>query len=195
MKEQGLFRTKVFGGFNKKDVFEYFETLQSQVKDENSDIVEKNKALEEEIEVKNQKISELLDKNDVYSDRVVALENKITELSDENEILKAANERIKLLEASLIEANKALSESEDYKSRFEELSRKILKMKSEMILKDSQMQKKETKYNALKSAVSSMPEIDENLLLSAKNAIDLLSDLLEVTNKTAEFSKLLKTED
>ena len=27
MKEQGLFRTKLFGGFNKKDVFEYFEVL------------------------------------------------------------------------------------------------------------------------------------------------------------------------
>ena len=44
-QEKGMFRTKLFGGFNKKDVFEYYESLKEQLKDENSDVAEENKTL------------------------------------------------------------------------------------------------------------------------------------------------------
>ena len=55
-QEKGMFRTKLFGGFNKKDVFEYYESLKEQLKDENSDVAEENKALQEELDNKKKQV-------------------------------------------------------------------------------------------------------------------------------------------
>lgn len=168
MSENGVFRTKFFGGFNKKDVLNYFEQLKAETSAENSDVAKENEKLRAEIEVKNKKIEELLNKLDFYSDKATELEMQVADLTISNE--KNAN-----LESALFEANKALAESEDFKSRFEELSRKILKIKSDFIMKESEFKKLESKYNALKSEIQLLPSADENVLADAKTSLDKLN--------------------
>ena len=76
MSDQGVFRTKIFGGFNKKDVLNYFEQLKSEIGAENDDIAKENEQLKAELDEKSKKISELLEKTDFYIDKVKELEKK-----------------------------------------------------------------------------------------------------------------------
>lgn len=185
MSENGVFRTKLFGGFNKKDVLKYFEQLKVEQKDESKDIVVENEQLKAEIELKNQKISELLGKIDSYSEKNTVLEDKVAQLNAEND--KNAN-----LESALYEANKALAESEDYKSRFEELSRKILKIKSDLIMKESEYKKLENKFNSLRAEIELLPNTNEMEIIKAKDALEEASRLLSETQKFAYSVDALK---
>lgn len=171
MSDQGVFRTKIFGGFNKKDVLNYFEQLKSEIGAENDDIAKENEQLKAELDEKSKKISELLEKTDFYIDKVKELEKTVLELSESNK--KNAN-----LESALFEANRALAQSEDFKSRFEELSRKILKIKSDFIMKESEYKKLENKYNALKSEILLLPNTDEDDLAEVKSALDQINNAM-----------------
>lgn len=171
MSEKGVFRTKLFGGFNKKDVLKYFEELKSEQTGISQQVVVENEQLKTEISVKEQKVQELLEKNDELSKKNSELEEKVASLSQEND--KNAN-----LEAALNEANKALAESEDFKSRFEELSRKILKIKSDLIMKESEYKRLESRYGLLKSEIEMLPIPNDEDIVNAKIALDKANKVL-----------------
>lgn len=176
MKEKGVFRTKLFGGFNKKDVLEYFDELQKAKDQKGQEAVVENESLKEQMALKTDKINELLDK-------VEQLNKKIADLEKENAELVVENNKNNNLESALFEANKALAQSEDYKIRFEEVTRKVLKIKSDLIVKESDFKKLESKYNALKTEVDMLPSIDEKSLFEAKDAIDIINQFVNDTQK------------
>lgn len=178
MSEQGVFRTKMFGGFNKKDVLDYFETVKLQVKDENAEILQKNQLLENELKTKDKKIEELLDKLNEYSSKNSTLEAKVKELLKETE--KHQN-----LETALFEANKALAESEDYKARYDELSRKLLKIKSDLIMKDSQLKKQENQLSALRATVCLMPHLNDEKVIKTKEALAQVAEFVTDAERLA----------
>ena len=160
-----------------KDVLKYFEELQNEKNAANYEALQENETLKKELEEKSEKISELLSLLDKTSEKAQGLEEKIKALEDESE--KNAK-----LEQALLEANKALEENQDFKSRFEELSRKILKIKSDYIIKESEYKKLETKYSALKGAVDLLPKMSESDFASARESLD------EITNVINELQKL-----
>ena len=85
MSEKGVFRTCAFGGFNKKDVLNFFEQLKSEASEESVEIQKENERLKAELEEKTQKVEELLSKIDAYSDKARVLEEKVNELTRDNE--------------------------------------------------------------------------------------------------------------
>ena len=163
MREEGLFRTKIFGGFNKKDVFEYFDTLKSQIQDENSDLIEKSSKQTEEIEQDKQKISELESKNSS-------------------------------LTAELFKVNSQLIEENKYKSHCNELSRKIIKIESEMLVKDSKIKKMQDDFQNLITKLKELPELDEDMMINAKDSITTLAQILGSANILIEAVTDLKKE-
>lgn len=177
MAEKGVFRTSAFGGFNKKDVLKYFEELQNEKNNANYEALQENEKLKAELEEKSKKISELLSLLDKATEKAETLEEKVKVLADESK--KNAK-----LEQALLEANKALEENQDFKSRFEEVSRKLLKVKSDYIIKESDYKKLETKYSALKGAVDLLPKMSESDFASARESLD------EITNVINELQKL-----
>ena len=170
MAEKGVFRTCFMGGFNKKDVLKFFEELQKEKTQESF------KALEENVKLK-EKVEELLNAIEAYDQKQKELEQQIEQLTEENN-------KNSELESALFEANKALEENQDFKARFEELSRKILKIKSDYIIKESEYKKLETKYSALKSAVDLLPKMSESDFAKARESLD------EITNVINELQKL-----
>ena len=177
MAEKGVFRTSAFGGFNKKDVLKYFEDLQNEKNSANNEALKENETLKKELAEKSEKISELLNLLDKATEKAEELEKKVKALEDESK--KNSN-----LEAALLEANKALEENQDFKSRFEEVSRKVLKIKSDYIIKESEYKKLETKYSALKGAVDLLPKMNESDFTKARESLD------EITNVINELQKL-----
>ena len=67
---------------------------------------------------------------------------------------------------------------------FWKISRKILKIKSDYIIKESEYKKLETKYSALKSAVDLLPKMNESDFAKARESLD------EITNVINELQKL-----
>lgn len=181
MKEQGLFRTKLFGGFNKKDVFEYFEILKSQVADESSEIVSENNSLKEQIKKKDDKIlalakelelqKELGKKADNFEAEIASLTTKNAELQDTIDELGA------------------------YKSRCDELSRKVLKIESELMLANTKAKKSENSLSRLKSLVDSIPDVPENSFEDAKDALGTVSNALCELNRLATAIQKAKSGD
>jgi len=176
MAEKGVFRTSAFGGFNKKDVLKYFEELQNEKNAANTEALKQNEVLKKELEEKSQKISELLGLLDKTTEKAEALEQKVAALEDESK--KNAK-----LETALFEANKALEENQDFKSRFEEVSRKLLKVKSDYIIKESDYKKLETKYSALKGAVDLLPKMNESDFAKARESLDEIANIINELQK------------
>ena len=48
MADKGVFRSSIFGGFNKDDVHEYFEQLKHEANEQNEALVRENERLSEE---------------------------------------------------------------------------------------------------------------------------------------------------
>lgn len=176
MKEKGVFRTKLFGGFNKKDVLAYFDELQNEKNQKGNEALVENEALKEQMALKTDKINELLDK-------VAELNKKIEGLEKENEELIVENHKNNNLESALFEANRALAQSEDYKTRFEEVTRKVLKIKSDLIVKESDFKKLESKYNALKTEVDMLPSNEEKSIFEVKDALERINQFVNDTQK------------
>ena len=171
MKEKGAFRTKLFGGFNKKDVLAYFEELQNEKTESNQEALIENETLKYQMNLKTDKINELLDK-------VSELNKRVEELENQNGELKKENEKNAGLESALFEANQVIAQNQDFKSRFEEVSRKVLKIKGDLIVKESEFKKLESKYNALKSDVDMLPQSDDSALFEVKDALEKINQFV-----------------
>ncbi|MBQ7129106.1 MAG: hypothetical protein IJO19_03865 [Clostridia bacterium] len=201
MREEGLFRTKIFGGFNKKDVFEYFDTLKSQIQDENSDLIEKSSKQTEEIEQDKQKISELESKVNILQKNAEDLEQENKKLLETIEEIKQNNLKISELEsknssltAELFKVNSQLIEENKYKSHCNELSRKIIKIESEMLVKDSKIKKMQDDFQNLITKLKELPELDEDMMINAKDSITTLAQILGSANILIEAVTDLKKE-
>ncbi len=181
MKEQGLFRTKLFGGFNKKDVFEYFEVLKSQVADESSEIVSQNTDLKEQIAKKDEQIKALKKELEVQTDMSKKAQNCEAEISS--------------LQAKNNELQDSLDEMLGYKSRCDELSRKVLKIESELMLSQTKAKKLENSYSRLKAQVDAIPDLPENTYESAKEAIGTISSALCELNRLRQAIEKAKSGD
>ena len=181
MKEQGLFRTKLFGGFNKKDVFEYFEVLKSQVADESSEIVSENAQLKEQLAKKDAQIQSLTSELQMQTD----MGKKAQTFEAEVSTLRAKNE----------ELQDALDEMLGYKSRCDELSRKVLKIESELMLSATKAKKYENSYSRLKSQVDAIPDLPENTFENAKEALGNLTSSLCELNRMTEVVLKAKSGD
>ena len=194
MKEKGMFRTKVFGGFNKKDVFEYFDSLKTQIHDENSDLIEKSSKQTEEIEKYKAKIQEL-------EAKIKKLQDSSDDLEQENKAIKQDNLKIAKLENEnsslndeVSKLNSQLVEENKYKSHCNELSRKIIKIESEMLIKDSKIKKLQSDYQALATKIKELPELDQNTMPNAKESLTSLAQILGGTNVLIESVESLKKE-
>lgn len=194
MKEKGMFRTKVFGGFNKKDVFEYFDSLKTQIHDENSDLIEKSSKQTEEIEKYRAKIQEL-------EAKIKKLQDSSDDLEQENKAIKQDNLKIAKLENEnsslndeVSKLNSQLVEENKYKSHCNELSRKIIKIESEMLIKDSKIKKLQSDYQALATKIKELPELDQNTMPNAKESLTSLAQILGGTNVLIDSVESLKKE-
>ncbi len=194
MKEKGMFRTKVFGGFNKKDVFEYFDSLKTQIHDENSDLIEKSSKQTEEIEKYKAKIQEL-------EAKIKKLQDSSDDLEQENKAIKQDNLKIAKLENEnsslndeVSKLNSQLVEENKYKSHCNELSRKIIKIESEMLIKDSKIKKLQSDYQALATKIKELPELDQNTMPNAKESLTSLAQILGGTNVLIDSVESLKKE-
>ncbi len=194
MKEKGMFRTKVFGGFNKKDVFEYFDSLKTQIQDENSDLIEKSSKQTEEIEKYKAKIQEL-------EAKIKKLQDSSDDLEQENKAIKQDNLKIAKLENEnsslndeVSKLNSQLVEENKYKSHCNELSRKIIKIESEMLIKDSKIKKLQSDYQALATKIKELPELDQNTMPNAKESLTSLAQILGGTNVLIDSVESLKKE-
>lgn len=194
MKEKGMFRTKVFGGFNKKDVFEYFDSLKTQIQDENSDLIEKSSKQTEEIEKYKAKIQEL-------EAKIKKLQDSSNDLEQENKAIKQDNLKIAKLENEnsslndeVSKLNSQLVEENKYKSHCNELSRKIIKIESEMLIKDSKIKKLQSDYQALATKIKELPELDQNTMPNAKESLTSLAQILGGTNVLIDSVESLKKE-
>ena len=194
MKEKGMFRTKVFGGYNKKDVFEYFDSLKTQIHDENSDLIEKSSKQTEEIEKYKAKIQEL-------EAKIKKLQDSSDDLEQENKAIKQDNLKIAKLENEnsslndeVSKLNSQLVEENKYKSHCNELSRKIIKIESEMLIKDSKIKKLQSDYQALATKIKELPELDQNTMPNAKESLTSLAQILGGTNVLIDSVESLKKE-
>lgn len=98
--ENGVFRSKVFGGFDKKQVFAFFNELKRQFGVEKEDLQKENKRLLDENEQAKAKIEEL-------SDSLDKLEN------EQNDTLQALNQLQNDLAKRVDDASDKLRESID----------------------------------------------------------------------------------
>lgn len=194
MKEAGVFRTKLFGGFNKKDVFEYFDILKTQINDNNSDIIEKSALQEEKLAENEAEIAELKKK---LADKEKENEELIKKLGESNnnaEKISELEDRNFSLKADLNEVTSKLWEKNKYKSHCDELTRKIIKIESELLIKDSKIKKIQSDYDELLERVNNLPAVNDDLILNAKEAITSLAHTLGGMNVLIEAVEKLKAE-
>lgn len=194
MKEAGVFRTKLFGGFNKKDVFEYFDILKTQINDNNSDIIEKSALQEEKLAENEAEIAELKKK---LADKEKENEELIKKLGESNnnaEKISELEDRNFSLKADLNEVTSKLWEKNKYKSHCDELTRKIIKIESELLIKDSKIKKIQSDYDELLERVNNLPAVNDDLILNAKEAITSLAHTLGGMNVLIEAVEELKAE-
>lgn len=195
MKEAGVFRTKLFGGFNKKDVFEYFDILKSEVNDNNSQIIEENASQAEriaEIEKEMTKLKEKLAEKERENEQLI---KKLEESSDNAEKISELEGRNSSLKADLSEVTAKLWEKNKYKSHCDELTRKLIKAESELLIKESKIYKLESRYNELKEKIEKLPLVDDSMILNAKDAITSLAHTLGGMNVLSEAVAQLKDKD
>ena len=63
------------------------------------------------------------------------------------------------------------------------MQRKVLKTKSDLIVKESDFKKLESKHNALKTEVDMLPSVDEKSLFEVKDAIDVINQFVNDAQK------------
>lgn len=193
MKEAGVFRTKLFGGFNKKDVFEYFDILKTQINDNNSDIIEKSALQEEKLAETEAELAELKKK---LADKEKENEELIKKLGESNnnaEKISELEDRNFSLKADLNEVTSKLWEENKYKSHCDELTRKIIKIESELLIKDSKIKKVQSDYDELLERVNNLPAVNDDLILNAKEAITSLAHTLGGMNVLIEAVEELQS--
>lgn len=195
MKEAGVFRTKLFGGFNKKDVFEYFNILKTQINDNNSELIEQNSLLSEKNAELEEQLAQLKEKFAVTEKENLELTKKIDETDTNAEKISELEGRNSSLKADLSEVTAKLWEKNKYKSHCDELTRKLIKAESELLIKESKIYKLESSYNELKEKIEKLPEVDDSLILNAKDAITSLAHTLGGMNVLSEAVAQLKDKD
>lgn len=195
MKEAGVFRTKLFGGFNKKDVFEYFDILKNEVNDNNSQIIEENASQAERLAEIEKELAELKSRLEEKEKENEQLLKKLEESNDHAEKITELEGRNSSLKADLSEVTAKLWEKNKYKSHCDELTRKLIKAESELLIKESKIYKLQSQYNELKEKIDTLPEVDDSLILNAKDAITSLAHTLGGMNVLSEAVNQLKNKD
>ncbi len=165
--ENGVFRSKVFGGFDKKQVFAFFNELKRQFGVEKEDLQKENKRLLDENEQAKAKIEEL-------SDSLVKLEN------EQNDTLQALNRLQNDLAKRVDDASDKLRESIDenakIKTGYDKLSNDYAELKDICIrLKESNAATL-AEYEKLKS---------DNVLLA--QSTKKMMNQLEAADNRAKF--------
>lgn len=195
MKEAGVFRTKLFGGFNKKDVFEYFDILKNEVNDNNSQIIEENASQAERLAEIEKELAELKSRLEEKEKENEQLLKKLEKSNDHAEKITELEGRNSSLKADLSEVTAKLWEKNKYKSHCDELTRKLIKAESELLIKESKIYKLQSQYNELKEKIDALPEVDDSLILNAKDAITSLAHTLGGMNVLSEAVNQLKNKD
>ena len=165
--ENGVFRSKVFGGFDKKQVFAFFNELKRQFGVEKEDLQKENKRLLDENEQAKAKIEEL-------SDSLDKLEN------EQNDTLQALNRLQNDLAKRVDDASDKLRESIDenakIKTGYDKLSDDYVELKDICIrLKESNAATL-AEYEKLKS---------DNVLLA--QSTKKMMNQLEAADNRAKF--------
>lgn len=109
--EDKIMRTKLFGGFDKKDVLSYVEELKKQVEELKKDVLEKDGRIDE----LNSQVSELsqeCEKISVLSSELEAKENEVAELTDKNAQLSETVESLTKVSAEYEGAKQKLEASQ-----------------------------------------------------------------------------------
>lgn len=124
METQGVFKSNVFGGFNKRDVLVYLDEM-----------YQKAKSTEEELD---KKIESLEKSNEELSASVTEFKDKVSKLQDDYESSKQKNSDLEFIIQDLkdeIDLQKRIVDSKDREISLHMESNRQLRMKNEVLLK------------------------------------------------------------
>lgn len=172
MAEQGVFRTKVFGGFNKKDVFRYFDELQNSSGDEIKLLKEQLKQRDETLQADAEKIKEL-------SDALVELKSQYDSLRQKAEQADAVLAENRALHEQLSQLQLEKESDLSYKARCDNLSHKVVKAQSENMLLKTAIEKEKIKNQSLQHAIDEIAKVPTGNLSEKSEVLADLSELIE----------------
>lgn len=174
MPENGKFRTRLFGGFNKNDVFEYFDRLQLDAQQNNKGLLAKIDKQQLLLDEKEAQIKEL-------KDALLELKTMCEQSAAENEQAQALKGTVQALKDELERKNARQSEESGYKSRCETLSRKLVKCQSELLMVRGELQKEKIRNSKLIGAIREIPLLNSGEFKSRAAALTDIASMLELT--------------
>lgn len=152
MADSGIFRTSVFGGFNKNDVLKYFDDIKRNSAGEMERLTQTNAEL-------NAKVDELEAACVQKDEDIKTVISELTQTESKLEKIKSLADENELLKSQLAEMSAKASQADEYKTRCEQLSYEAARSKSDNDTLQAELDK-------VKSLIKSFEHLDFNALKS-----------------------------
>ena len=176
MESNGLFRTKMFGGFNKEDVFSYVNSVKKRTTDE--------------IEDYKVKVTELACAANDLGAKLRETEKALEEEKIKNES-SYTKEQYEELQQRLVECEEKLETARQSHIKAKELLMTAKEIKAENTRLQQQLEENDSSsvkaaYDQLRNAVLALPSYSRN----ASNPAQMLSDMASLVSAVDGLKKL-----
>ena len=159
--KNGLFRKKMFGGFNKKDVFKFYDDLKKEHNDGVGVLKNDVEALEAENALLKEKIAS-------YEADIASVKEKEEKIAELNAKLESKNEMLDTAAASLEQMKAVCDDNEQLKLQCSQLENEVATMQRklrntvQLASVKSELEKQKAQNTALKDKIAALPDVDSS---------------------------------
>lgn len=193
--DNGVIRSKLFGGFNKKEVFKFIDEIKRECNAEKEKLSEENKALKAEIESHTAQMQSKEDKINLLQSELNDINEKLSALKidgGENDNADFISERLqKTLDESAKlrkEAETARSDNDELKKLLEQMKTSNLQLIDENEKLSAQIKSLCDKQNQLYEQLSAM---DKKVMQYEQNNTGFMHEITRLKAVGQELSKRL----